>query len=430
MRHALATVTLLLGCSSARTPAGVGGADAARDEGVPDALPPHLTKGAGAEWGVVAGFVVEDESEVPLPAAQVRVNDGLAGLDVDGSFSVIGRMGRAYVEVRAVGHLDTFRAMVAGREGLLVPFRLPRRAPPQLVTALGGTFTFRETTVTVPAGAFAGDTPVSLTYLSRGRVAAFASSPQFIDRYGIPRRAIALIDLAIDHRAAKLLRVRVPVPADATVDTVATFSITRGEWGIPLPPEAVAGGFAELTVVDTEQIGLAIDVRAADGSRPGYLLAEGCDERPGAVLAAGTELVAGLRPCALVDGLGARYELAPGTQVRLADLGPDEPTSSSARYGGRIDLLAGQVRVATAGAPRIAATIEGQHAIVTAGSAAFSVSTCGNGADAVDFVDVFDGQVTAATATDRLEIAGGESATVCGSCVGRSCLPGSDGGAP
>jgi hypothetical protein len=341
--------------------------------------------------------------------------------------------GRARVEVRADGYLDNVREVVAAGDGLPMPFKLAERQARQLVFALGGTYTFRGSTLAVPPGAFASDTPVSLTYLTRGRLAALLSSPQFIDEKGVPRRAMALVDLMTDPPPAKPLRVRVPVPADATAATVSGFQISAGRWTAPVALDMVAGGFAELTLAGPAQIGIAVDVRGADGRRPGYVIAEGgYAYREGDVLLAGEQIVPGTRPCAFVDPRGTRFELAPETDVRLGVIGPEAPSSPAAPYASRIELVAGQARVllAAPAAPLVAMTVAGHSATFAAGSGAFSIAACGTTLDPIDLVEVVEGKVTAATDTERQEVAAGETATVCAGCGGATCLPVRDGGAP
>src|SRR4030095_16870067 len=98
-------------------------------------------------------------------------------------------------------------------------------------------------------GAFADEIGVSLTHLSRVRVAAIAATPQFIDDQGIPRRAVALVDLTADETPGMPVRARVPVPGDATMDTISGYVIDgTGSWTTPISPDVVSGGFAEFVL--------------------------------------------------------------------------------------------------------------------------------------------------------------------------------------
>ena len=439
-----AALLLVIGCASSKSaPVDAGGPvdaatfdgalpDAAGDGDGPDALSPRITKGTATRDGVVGGFAIDDETEVPVPA-QVLVNGVPAQALVDGSFTARLTAGRAHVELRSDGYLPDVREVVAGRDDLPLPYRMAQRAAKRLVGPAGGTFDFRGSTLLVPAGAYASDTPVSLTYLSRTHVATTVPSPQFIDDQGVPRRALVLLDLASDAPPASPVRVRVPLPADAAAAHVSGFVVNGGRWTTAVAPDEVVGGFAVFTLKGAGQLGVAADARQADGARLGYLVVErgDTDKAAGDVLLAGTEITTIARPFAFVDPRGTRVEVAPGARVRLGTIEPTMPPElTTALYRGRLDLLAGRARalVPLQSPPLVTLVIVAPTTtFAVTSSAALTVATCGPPPDVVDAVEVLEGAVTASAQAQVEKLAAGDLATTCAGCpagAGERCLRG------
>jgi hypothetical protein len=400
----------------------------------------RIIKGAAAlRDGVITGFVIDDETEQPV-RAEIVVNDTPVRARSDGTFEVPTTAGRVRVEVRADGYLKTFRDVAVGGKSLPMPFKVARRAPKQVVGAAGGRLTYREATLEIPAGAFGTDVGVSLTHLSRVRVAAIAATPQFIDDQGIPRRAVALVDLTADDTPTMAVRARVPVPADATMDTLSGYVIdANGSWTTPITPDSVSGGFAEFLFTGDMQIGVAIDARNADGKRIGYLVAERGDTGSGQGDVLGTgDLTVGMRAAAIIDPQGSRVELAPGTRARV-EVPPETPLPSRAPYAGTVGVSAGRARVVVpppvADAPKlIKLTIKGNAGQFDVKGTAFGVTTCGVVPNVIDVVEVGEGVVGATAGKDSKDVSAGESAAICTNCSPAAiamCTPvEGDGGLP
>src|SRR6185369_8882211 len=100
----------------------------------------------------------------------------------------------------------------------------------------------RDASLEVVANTLTSEAQVALTFLSNIRVAAIAATPQFIDTNGIPRRAVALVDVDSSQMPMIGMRARVPVPTDATAESVTGFIIdASGNWATPINPVAVNG---------------------------------------------------------------------------------------------------------------------------------------------------------------------------------------------
>src|SRR5206468_6713693 len=128
--------------------------------------------------------------------------------------------GRVRVRVSGEGFLDSARDVAAGQESFSMPFKMAHRAAAQPVGRAGGSLSFGQAQVQVPAGAFSDGATVSLTYLARSWVASVMASPQFVDDDDVPRRVVAGAALESSDPAAAPVRVRIPVPADAPADAV------------------------------------------------------------------------------------------------------------------------------------------------------------------------------------------------------------------
>jgi hypothetical protein len=397
----------------------------------------RIIKGAALKEGIITGFVIDDETEQPV-RAEILVGGTPVRARDDGSFEVPATAGRVRVEVRADGYLKTFRDVAVGGKSLPMPFKVARRAPKQVVGPAGGRFVYRDASLEVAAGAFVADTGVSLTHLSRVRVAAIAATPQFIDDQGVPRRAVALVDLTADDVPTTAVRARVPVPGDATMDTISGYVIdSTGSWTTPITPDTVSGGFAEFVLTGDLQIGVAVDARNADGKKIGYLVTEkgGTGTRQGDVLDT-SDLTVGMQAAAIVDPQGSRIEMAPGTRARV-EVPPDMAVASRAPYAGTVAVTAGRARVLVpppvADAPKlIKLTLKGNAGRFDVKGTAFSLSTCGVPPNVVDLVEVGEGVVGASAGTDTKDVAAGETATVCTDCSAAAvamCTPlDSDGG--
>jgi hypothetical protein len=399
----------------------------------------RIIKGAALREGVVTGFVVDDETEKPV-RAEVLVGGTPVRARADGSFEAPVSAGRVRVEVRSEGYLKTFRDVAVGGKSLPMPFKVARRAPKQVPGSKGGKFTYRDASLEVPEGAYADKVGVSLTHLSRVRVAAIAAMPQFIDEQGVPRRAVALVDLTSDEPPATAVRARVPVPTDATMDNILGYVIDGGgNWTTPITPDAVGGGFAEFVFTGDMQLGVAVDARSADGKKVGYLVTERGDTGSvqGDVLG-GTEIAVGSRAAAIVDPQGSRVEMAPGTRARV-EVPTDSSTASRAPYAGTVGVTAGRARVVVPApavdAPKlIKLTVTGNAGQFDVKGTAFTVATCGSAPNVVDVLEVVEGVVVTSAGTDKKDVGAGETATICTDCsegaVSMCIPPESDAQAP
>jgi hypothetical protein len=390
----------------------------------------RIFKGAAIKDGVVTGFVIDDESEVPVPA-EVLVDGVPTRAQADGSFQSMVPAGRVRVEVRAEGYLKTFRDVAVGGQSLPMPFKVARKAEPQMVGSAGRRLSFREAVLDVPAGAFGGDTRVALTYLSRVRVAAIASAPQFVDSQNVPRRAVALVDLDSAAPPAMKVKVEVPVPADAAADSISGFVVDNaGHWSTLLAPVSVSGGVATFEVSSNTQFGVAVDTRRADGRRTAYLVTErgGTGARQGDLLEGGTEVATNGRAAAVVDPHGSRVEMAPGTRARVEVPASDMPAATgnggaarSAAYAGEVTVTAGRARVVVPpSAPNAAKEVKfktkGQAALYQVTGTAFTVSSCVNGTENLDVLDVVEGEVQALAGDKTETVNAPNSIIVCTNC--------------
>jgi hypothetical protein len=403
----------------------------------------RIFRGSAVRSGVVTGFVVDDESGDPV-AAQVLVDGVPTRTAPDGSFTAPAVAGRARVEVRADGYLKTFRDVAVASQVLPMPFQVARRAPREVVGVEAGTLQSREAALDYDGGTF-HDTGVALTYLDRARVAAIVSRPQLVDGAGVPRRAVALVDLDASAPPNLPVRVRVPVPADATPQTVTGFAVGGdGQWAGVLPPDSVEAGMATFLVTDNIQFGVLVDVRTADGRRPGYVVTESGDSgaRRGDVLPGNTELAAGARAAAVVDPYGTRVELAPGTRARVEVPMADGSASRAAPYAGQVAITAGRARVVVPPATKalsaqtpVRFTARGRAASYEVKGTAFTLATCLDGVDALDIIEVVEGTVEASYVGEQETIPEGQTATICASCqAGPAPMcraqPEADGGLP
>src|SRR5438045_395489 len=109
-------------------------------------------KGGAARMGVVSGFVLDDETGAPIANAQIVVGGQAVRARADGSFDATVPAGRARVEVKNEGFIQTVREVAVGDVALSLPFKLARKELPRVVGSSGGTFPFREASLTVPAG--------------------------------------------------------------------------------------------------------------------------------------------------------------------------------------------------------------------------------------------------------------------------------------
>jgi hypothetical protein len=406
----------------------------------------HVFKGGAARTGKVVGQVIDADTGNPIVEAQVLVGGQTVRVRPDGTFEAEAAAGRVAVRVRGDGFLDTAREVPVGPEAFSMPFKLARKEPAQPVGQAGGTLRFREAQLQVPAGAFSDGSSVSLTYLSRIRVASISASPQFVDADSVPRRAVATATLESSAMPSAAVRVRIPVPMDATPDSVRGYLIDdEGKWSTTMTPQTVAGGMAEFSVSGGARFGVALDARHADGSHVGYVVVEGGDSpmMTGDVVASASDIVAISQPLALVDPQGSRIEVAPASRMRVEV--PAQPDSAATRapvaaYAGNATLSSGRMRVvvaapagADASAP-VRLSVRGQAATFSARGGAFALSTCSGGGGAVDVLEVGEGTVDATFQDKVSSLAAGESATFCPGCSGDqapSCsAAAADGGAP
>jgi hypothetical protein len=359
----------------------------------------------------------------------------------DGSFDAPATAGRARVRVRGAGFLDTSREVAVGEALLAMPYRLARKATAQRVGAAGASLRFQEAQLEIPRGAFPEGTLIALTYLGRARVAAVSASAQFVDADQIPRRAVAAVTLEPSQAGTGTVRVRVPVPLDATMDSVRAFPIDDdGHWGGGFAADTVAGGMAELSVAGAGRFGVAVDARRADGRRVGYVVVEPGDGamESGNVLPGGNELTALAQPLAVVDPWGSRLEVAPAGRMRLMVPAPADAAAqrvATAPYSGQGALLAGRARVVVPALPDRSVKLELMAGTTTfqVRGTAFTLTTCPGPGGAVDTVELVEGSLDATFAGKTATVAAGEVVTFCTSCgAGQapSCGAGTDAAPP
>src|SRR3954452_25306211 len=107
-------------------------------------------KGGAARMGMVSGFVLDDETGAPIANAQISVGGQAVRARADGSFDATVTAGRARVEVKNDGFMQTVREGVVGDVSLSPPFKLARKEQPRVVGSAGGTVPCREAALTVP----------------------------------------------------------------------------------------------------------------------------------------------------------------------------------------------------------------------------------------------------------------------------------------
>lgn len=399
----------------------------------------RIFKGAAVNDGVVMGYVLDDLTEAPVPA-EVIVGGTPVRARPDGSFEAANTpAGRVRVEVRSDGYLKTHREVAVGGKALPMPFKIAKKEMKKVPGSMGASLQFREAFLDVPLGAYRDGVGVALTYLDRVRIAAIASNPQFIDDAGIPRRAVALVD--VDEPPAMPVKVRVPVPTDASMESVAGFVIDgSGQWTTTIDPIFVGGGFAEFTLKNDLQIGVAVDVRKADGRRVGYLVTESGDtgSDQGEVIRGGQDVNSVRRPASITDQRGSRVEVAPGTRARVEVPTGEMGTAGVAPYAGQVAVTAGRARVVVppGDEPNVAKlikmTVKGNAASFEAKGTAFTVTTC-SPPTAADLIEVVEGLVTVKsdTGTTTVDVSEGETAVACTKCTPGAapvCLDENDGG--
>jgi hypothetical protein len=380
--------------------------------------------GTAARTGRVSGVVVDDETGAPIAGAEVSVDGQAVRARNDGTFDVDAPAGRVRVTVKGDGFLEGLREVAVGDLSLSLPFKLARRAAAVPVGATGGSIPAREAVLTVPPGAFADGTMVSLTYLDRLRVAVTASSPQFLDTDQTPRRVVATVNLDSSTPPSMPVRVRVPVPADATSDSVRGHTVgASGEWAMPITPLSVGGGFAEFSLNGSTRFGVSIDARKAGGRVVGYLVAEPADSgmRAGDIITA-SDMTTASRAVAIVDPQGSRIELGPASRARVEVPAGEMPAPASrvAPFAGAAVLSQGQARVVV---PKgndpasIKLTISTPLAKAEVRGTAFALSTCGAGLGEVDVLEVVEGTVDATFGNQTSAVTSGQTATFCARCA-------------
>jgi hypothetical protein len=400
---------------------------------------PRQFKAPAARMGVVSGFVVDDETGAPIANAQISVGGTAVRARADGSFDATVPAGRARVEVKNEGFIQTVREVAVGDVALTLPFKLARRELSRPVGTTGGSYPFREALLTVPPGVFGDGTLVSLTYLGRVRVAVTANSPQFVDADNTPRRVVATVDLDASAPPAAPVRVRVPVPTDATMDSVKAFTVTpTGDWGTALMPLSVSGGNAEFLLMGNGRLGVAIDARRADGGKVGYLVTEagGAAMSAGDVLPGGQDVMTASRAVSMVDPQGTRIEVGPASRARAeVPAGESGTAARVSPFAGSAVLAQGTLRalVPKGSNSLVKLTIQTPAARMEARGTAFSVTTCESGPGFVDTLSVTEGTVDATFGGQMTAVAMGESVTFCTSCppgAAPMCFASPDAGMP
>jgi Carboxypeptidase regulatory-like domain len=383
-------------------------------------------KSGASRMGVVSGFVLDDETGAPIASAQISVEGQAVRARPDGSFEATVPAGRARVEVKNDGFIKTVREVAVGDIALSLPFKLARKEDPRPVGSAGGTLPFREASLTVPPGAFGDGTMVSMTYLGRVRVAVTANQPQFIDSDQTPRRVVATVDLDASAPPAMPVMARVPVPADATMDSVRGFALSEtGEWTTAIMPLSVSGGFAEFPLTGNTRFGVGIDTRKADGKNVGYLVTESGDAAmsAGQVLAGGSEVMTASRAAALVDPQGSRIEVAPASRARTeVPAGETGVPGRVAAYAGMGTLLSGSVKVLV---PKGNGTLtklilQAPVTKLDVKGTAFTVTTCESDKGSVDVLSVTEGTVHAEFSGGMAAVNAGDSFTFCTGCAAGS----------
>jgi hypothetical protein len=383
----------------------------------------HQFKTGAARMGVVSGFVLDDETGAPIASAQISVAGQPVRARADGSFDATVPAGRARVEVKNDGFIQTVREVAVGDIALSLPFKLARKEQARAVGSAGGSFPFREAFLDVPTGAFLDGTLVSMTYLGRVRVAVTSNQPQFIDADETPRRVVATVDLDASAPPAMPVRARVPVPPDATMESVKGFALgENGEWTTPIMPISVTGGLAEFALTGNTRFGVAIDTRKADGKNVGYLVTEGGDAamNAGQVLAGGSEVMTASRAVSLVDPQGSRIEVAPASRARTEVPAPEGGVPGRvAAYAGMGTLFSGSLKVLVPkrDSSLIKLTLETPATKLDVRGTAFTVSTCESGSGFVDVLSVTEGTVDAEFSGKTEPVSAGDSVTFCTSCA-------------
>jgi hypothetical protein len=410
----------------------------------------HLFTTAARRMGKVAGKVVDQETGAPLVGAQVQIGTQAVKVKSDGTFEADAVAGRVRVEVKVPDFLDTTRDVAVGGDSTFsLPFRMARKAPSVAVGRQAASLRFQDAELVVPAGAFSDGSTVALTYLPRAVVAAVVGAPQFVDADQVPRRVLATATLEGSEAPAVPVRVRVPVPTDASADSVTGFRINdNGDWGDKLAPASVSGGFAEFALSASGRFGVAVDARHADGSKVGYLIVDPGESgmSVGHVVTDGLDLATISQPLAVVDPQGSRLEIGPATRVHLespAEDGTAPGSTGAARakeapYSGDATVTAGRVRAVV---PEPMGTVDldkpvrlavsGRLGRFEARGTAFIVTTCASGSGSVDTLEVVDGTVDATFAGKTSRIAAGQAASYCTSCGGGkapTCGPEPDAG--
>jgi hypothetical protein len=406
----------------------------------PPARAPRAWNGQAARMGVVSGYVMDVNTNEPIANAQVTIGGQAVRARSDGTFEASVPAGRARVEVKNDGFLQTVREVAVGGVTLSLPFKLVRKAAALPVGHAGGMIPFGDVSVAVPVGAFTDGSSIALTFLDHVHVAAIANRPQFIDTDGTPRRAVATVDLDASQAPATPVRVRVPVPAEAGMDSVRGFVIdSQGQWSTSMSPVAVAGGIAEFELSGNSHFGVAIDPRRIGGKAVGYLIAEAGDApmSAGDVLTGGNDVATATRGVALVDPQGSRIELAPASRARVEVPVGDAPPAGTAAYAGSAVIMAGRARVvvppAQASGGLIKLSLQTPTLNVKVRGTAFDISSCGAGPSIIDVLEVVEGTVDVDFGGKTSSLGAGQSTTFCSKCaagVQPVCGASDDGGQP
>ncbi len=352
--------------------------------------------------GKFSGVVVDVETGEPVAGAEVQIGGRRVPTGVDGSFETTAAPGRARVAVQSEGYVPGGREVMVGESRFSLPFRIARRAPRFPIGRAGGVVTAGRALVEVPPNTRNDGASVSVTYLPRTSVGAMRTPVQVVDPEGAPRRAVGMMAIDSSEPPAGPSRMMVPVPDDATTETVIAARLdAEGNWASMEKPMSIVGGMATFPVAQDGDYVVMVDARSADGRRVGYMVVESGDApaQDGEVLVAGAEIGNGQRPMAMVDPTGTRMDFAPGSRTLLEAPAEGQPGGSSAPYVGRMQVPEGaaQAVVSRPMAVDPAATRLSVAANVTSFEAtgtAFGLVTCQVGSRRIDILEVVEGAVT------------------------------------
>lgn len=199
-------------------------------------------------FGLVTGNVLDNVTGGQVAGATLEFDDDRTlRSDDSGAFRGDIDAGRRRVRVTAEGYLDWERDLPITGIGLDIEVRLTPRGTSMMVPS-GEAATVRHgpASVDIPAGAFSGDMPVTVTYTDDTHPSALPGDFLFADESGVVRRQLARLDIDAEAQPSMPVSVSVPVPPDVSADEIALYALDHetGEWVEPVAPsgmDATAG---------------------------------------------------------------------------------------------------------------------------------------------------------------------------------------------